>query len=385
MKRILTALALLVPLAILAMPLPAQVHEDGPTPETAEKIGQLIADLGSDDWQTREEATRELAKMGPVTTPFLLEAKKGTDDYEVLRRISRVLEETGGWAADPEEVQRKVGQKLAIFKGQPIVQMSPGDIEDQWIDETYQSAIEELRGLGAGVGGALSSEALSSDSPVYRANLCYLMGALGAADQAPALAKLLEDSDASVRGMAAHALGELGGSGELEALHKCASSDADANVRVHAVLALGRTKDRSAVDWLIDFLGHDDVSVRQAAIYILGRTTGKNHNYNPYFPPAKRKQAVERWKTWWQENRDTFEFPASFPESRRSRLYRMERAVRIEAGVGPGALVPPPVPVPPEAVPQEEVVPQEDAPQAGGDEAPQDEENPTPAADGKDK
>ncbi|MBI4616001.1 MAG: HEAT repeat domain-containing protein [Planctomycetes bacterium] len=385
MKRILAALALLVSFGTL---LPAQVDGDGPTPETAERIGQLIADLGSDDWQTREEATKELAKMGPVTTPFLLAAKKATDDYEVLRRISRVLEETGGWAQDPDEVERRIGQKLAIFKGEPILHMSPGDIADQWVDEPFRSAIEELRGLGAGVGGALSSEALSSDSPIYRANLCYLMGTLGTADQAPALAKLLEDSDATVRGMAAYALGELGGGGQIEALHRCASSDADTNVRVYAILALGRTKNKDAVDQLIGFLGHDEVSLRQAAIYALNRVTGQNHNFNPYYPPGKRKQAVERWKSWWQENRGTFEFPASLPEgSRQSRLYRMERAVRIEAGgVGPGVPVPPPVPVPREAVPQAGEAPQEDAPQPGGDEAaPEDEEKPAPAAGDEDK
>lgn len=58
---------------------------DGP-PDAATK--QLIDDLGSDDWRTREKAGRDLAAKGEKALPHLRKAMLATDSPEVQRRLA---------------------------------------------------------------------------------------------------------------------------------------------------------------------------------------------------------------------------------------------------------------------------------------------------------
>jgi hypothetical protein len=58
---------------------------DGP-PDPATK--QLIDDLGSDDWRTREKAGRDLAAKGEMALPHLRKAMLATDSPEVQRRLA---------------------------------------------------------------------------------------------------------------------------------------------------------------------------------------------------------------------------------------------------------------------------------------------------------
>ncbi|HEY1190739.1 MAG TPA: HEAT repeat domain-containing protein [Gemmata sp.] len=66
---------------VSAMPLVA----DGPGDTATE---QLIKDLGSDDWRTREQAGRDLAQKGEKALPFMRRALNSTDNPEVQRRLS---------------------------------------------------------------------------------------------------------------------------------------------------------------------------------------------------------------------------------------------------------------------------------------------------------
>lgn len=62
-----------------------------PAPPVAEKVDaaveQLIKDLGSDDYRTREKAGRELTARGEKVLPSLRTALSTTDDPEVQRRL----------------------------------------------------------------------------------------------------------------------------------------------------------------------------------------------------------------------------------------------------------------------------------------------------------
>ncbi|RBP40603.1 hypothetical protein DES53_108310 [Roseimicrobium gellanilyticum] len=68
-----------------------------PVPKIAEatlaRVGQLIRDLGHDDWKVREKATGELRLLGELAKPSLQEAFKQSEDAEVKRRIETVLGE----------------------------------------------------------------------------------------------------------------------------------------------------------------------------------------------------------------------------------------------------------------------------------------------------
>ena len=67
-----------------------------PTPSVPESlrdtIAALIRDLGNDDWETRETASRELADLGFLSHTQLSEADKQATDPEVRRRVRVLLE-----------------------------------------------------------------------------------------------------------------------------------------------------------------------------------------------------------------------------------------------------------------------------------------------------
>ncbi|HUT61044.1 MAG TPA: hypothetical protein VNA25_24620, partial [Phycisphaerae bacterium] len=75
----------------------AQTSQPGP-----DEIEKLIADLGSDRWTVREEATRRLAAIGRAALPALRRAML-SDDLEVVTRAKMIIKGTTGLA--PEKLQ----------------------------------------------------------------------------------------------------------------------------------------------------------------------------------------------------------------------------------------------------------------------------------------
>src|SRR3954471_16937931 len=63
---------------------PPRVADGPPDPV----VKQLIEDLGSDDWRTREKAGRALAAKGDKALPHLRKALLATDNAEVQRRLA---------------------------------------------------------------------------------------------------------------------------------------------------------------------------------------------------------------------------------------------------------------------------------------------------------
>lgn len=308
MKTASAALTLVLS-CLLGGPLAAQ---EEPTAETVARIERLIDLLGSDAWSDREEATKALIELGEATTPFLLEVKEETDDYEIRQRISRILTATGGWAHDPEEVRSRVGQKLALFKAQEAWSSSQRNPERVYLQDGFFQIVEELKEMGTGIGPAIAAEALASegaDLVTYRANLAYLLGEIEAGDAAASLVRLLADEASEVRAAAAHALGKIDSGEHRQALRK-SIGDEDELVRVRAVLALGEVREKEVVDWMIDLLAHEDPAVRQAAIFSLGQLTRQTHGFNAYYPDRRRNRSIERWRGWWEGERETFEFPS---------------------------------------------------------------------------
>lgn len=61
------------------------------TPESLSRIQSLINNLGADNWETREAATRDLGAFGYLARPLLQRELGNTKDAEVGRRIQRVL------------------------------------------------------------------------------------------------------------------------------------------------------------------------------------------------------------------------------------------------------------------------------------------------------
>lgn len=57
------------------------------------RIGQLIQDLGHEQWKTRESASTALRELGPLARGSLQEALKSATDAEVARRLEELLQD----------------------------------------------------------------------------------------------------------------------------------------------------------------------------------------------------------------------------------------------------------------------------------------------------
>jgi WD40 repeat protein len=60
-------------------------------PPDAQRIARLIADLDSDEFAPRDEATKELEKIGETTLPALRKTLAGTPPLEVRRRVEKLV------------------------------------------------------------------------------------------------------------------------------------------------------------------------------------------------------------------------------------------------------------------------------------------------------
>ncbi len=79
-----------------------------PVAEGDEKrIAQFVKDLDSDDFDTREKASAELARVGEPAAPALRKALEGTPSAEMRVRITHLLDGFGGKAASADVVRRE--------------------------------------------------------------------------------------------------------------------------------------------------------------------------------------------------------------------------------------------------------------------------------------
>ncbi len=108
-------IALLV--ALLAGPIllaQQSTQPKAPAKPTKEQIARLIAQLGNDDFEAREEATKKLWEAGDVAEPALQEAAK-SDDAEVSRRAKDLLDKFK-WGIYPNTPQAVV-EMITRYQG----------------------------------------------------------------------------------------------------------------------------------------------------------------------------------------------------------------------------------------------------------------------------
>jgi hypothetical protein len=60
----------------------------------AQQVARLLADLNSEDFRVRSQATKELEKLGEAVEPALRQASKDNPSVEVRRRIQQLFEKT---------------------------------------------------------------------------------------------------------------------------------------------------------------------------------------------------------------------------------------------------------------------------------------------------
>ncbi len=72
----------------------------------------------------------------------------------------------------------------------------------------------------------------------------------------------------------------------------------DPAIRVKSIARAAKMKDFRAIPLLIDRLEDEDSAVRLAANEALKHITGKDFGYREFDPPAKKIEAIHRWREW---------------------------------------------------------------------------------------
>lgn len=88
--------------------------------EREKRIGELIARLGDDDWNAREQATEELERIGEAAAPRLTKALGESKDPEVTSRIKKVLMALGIYEHAPDVVKTSIDAIVAFLSDESV-------------------------------------------------------------------------------------------------------------------------------------------------------------------------------------------------------------------------------------------------------------------------
>jgi hypothetical protein len=238
---------------------------------TRTRLSELIKQLGDDDFDAREKATKELIALGPAAEPLLVQAANDTD-AEIARRARECLGAIRG---------ARVGPELITAAARLLARAKPSGAVETLLDFLPSAADEQIEEEIAG-----------------------LLGRLGVEDGKPhpALARAAQDKLA-VRRLAA--AGPLALAGEPHrATARKLLADPDLRVRLFAAQALINARDKAGVPTLIALLGDGPLQFVWQAEDQLCRIAGEK-SPSPLLDPgnaASRQKCRAAWEAWWKEN-----------------------------------------------------------------------------------
>ena len=236
----------------------------------AERIKKLVADLGSEDFDTRESASGQLAALGSRAKSFLQEATKDSD-VEVWRRAKDCLQkiDQGSGAQTVAAAARLVARRKPDKAVEVLLNYLPS-AEDPLAAEEVRNTLSVLA-MKDGKPDPVLVAALTDKSPVKRAAAAFALCHAKATEQLPAVRKLLQDPDPVVRARTSLA---------LTALHE-----------------------KEAIPVLIELLGQVPSYENGDVENFLYRIAGdKAPGVYPGSDEAGHKKFREAWKAWWTEH-----------------------------------------------------------------------------------
>jgi hypothetical protein len=177
-----------------------------PDADSQARIKSLIAQLGSDSFTEREEASEELATCG-VAAVGLLRAAAHHADLEIRRRAKdalAIVEENGPTTDALIAALHVLGRRKPAQLAEVLLAYAPHAVEADITEELCSTlASAAVRGRDA---DPTLVHALTDPSPIKRAVAGAALGRSGCLRQLPAVRCLLRDPDAQVRRCVALAL-----------------------------------------------------------------------------------------------------------------------------------------------------------------------------------
>ncbi|HWG41675.1 MAG TPA: HEAT repeat domain-containing protein [Gemmataceae bacterium] len=256
-------------------------HTDGPallaavgkhtlTPEARAKVAGYIAKLGSEQFTSRENATRDLFALGRITLPQLREASQNKDP-EVARRAKLLI----------ERIEREPAHHLPVAAIRLLAVRKPAGVVEALLayvpHAEDEARIEEVR-----------------------KSLTVLVLRDGKLD--PLLVRALSDTRPLVRVMAVQALAKGGGVEGRAAVRQLLKDDAPV-VRLRVALALALAKEKDSIPVLIDLLTMlpvEHIGEIESVLYQLAGDSAPKTVAGT--EPAEKKKCRDAWAAWWKSN-----------------------------------------------------------------------------------
>jgi WD40 repeat protein len=115
----------------------------------ARRVERLIAELGSDQFASRERAGAELAKQGELVEPALRKALAGATDPEVKRRLKALLSATGRDQLPPQTIRQvravEVLEQLGDREARRLLETLARGAAEARLTREARGSLERLR------------------------------------------------------------------------------------------------------------------------------------------------------------------------------------------------------------------------------------------------
>ena len=254
------------------------------TPDLEERVGTLVASLGSNRWQEREQATRTLAGLGRFAREAL-EKHRSAEDAEVAWRVRDALVVIEASAGREARLERLRDAALCEFLGEagdgrgvaPLLRILSAHQSPEEVGWRAAEALGRLR-------RQLTEEQV--DGAAHRV-LAILAAGLPALEKAR-LVKALADLRSPVCVLPLAAL-------------VADRSEKDLNLKRGAMIALAATGEAAGFRAVIDALLSENPWLREAASAVLAEATGGEAVIDPRVGPDGNRAAIGRLRTWWEE------------------------------------------------------------------------------------
>lgn len=242
------------------------------TAEQKKEAAALIDLLGSDDYQVRREATRKLARFPGLPIEEFERAKQSADPETMYRMdmVARFLNASFGKTLGA--VYRVIDDRHLTGLVPEIIRSEPFTLDDEALKKDYRRAL------------------VASATPADDEQLRDLLRSDSVDIQAAAVEGLFRSQKEKVTDLLRTIAGD---------------PNRDDLVRFRASEALADMGDRTCLDTLLPLLESSNVNVRTWAGSTLQIATGVDQGYTGYAKDELRKAAVEKWKKWIAENRDS--------------------------------------------------------------------------------
>jgi hypothetical protein len=250
-------------------------------------LDTLVKELGDDSFAVRERATKQLISLGRRAREVLEKAASKSPDVEVRRRAEECLQaiKQRGSAAVVGAAARVLARRRPAGTVQVLLDYLPA-ADDEMVAQEVRNALADVA-VRDGKADPVLVAALADASPLKRGAAGLALARAHAADQLPAVRKLL--------------------------------ADPDARVRLRVALALSAAREKEAVPVLIRLLDQLPAEDMGLAEDLLFRLAGEKAP--PDLPGGideiSRRRYREGWEAWWKDHQAKID-PAQLEQATRT-------------------------------------------------------------------